>query len=125
MILSNFAGLDELNAEEWIVFRGKSVAKFESFVQLWREKLEKMEITPLTARLLSDLHKYKDFIPLMKYLKGDVFGDKHWSELCAILKIPAKSVDKLTFGDFLRAQDAAIANVNALKVANFENRNWP
>lgn len=56
---SIFTELEELNSEEWIVFRGKSVSKFESFLQVWEEKLEKVEVTPLTARLFSDLHKYK------------------------------------------------------------------
>lgn len=59
----------------------------------------------------------QDFIPLIKFLRGDAFGDKHWSELCTILKISSKSIDKLVFGDFLKAQDLIVANLDFIQVS--------
>ena len=59
---------------------------------------------------------FQDFIPQMKYLRGDIFSGKHWSELCAILQLKTKPVEKLTFGDFLGAQDAVLMNLNAIQV---------
>lgn len=58
----------------------------------------------------------QNFITHIKYLRGEAFSDKHWSELCALLKIPSKSIDHLTFGDFLKAQDAVISNLDAIQV---------
>lgn len=53
----------------------------------------------------------------MKYLRGEAFSDKHWSELCTMLKIPLKSVDKLTFGDFLKAENLIADNLDAIQVS--------
>lgn len=58
----------------------------------------------------------QDFTSHIKYLRGEAFSDKHWSELCTMLKIPLKSTDQLTFGDFLKAQELVNANIEALQV---------
>lgn len=58
----------------------------------------------------------QDFIPQIKFLRGDIFSNKHWTELCALLKLPLKPVEKLTFGDFLSAQDLVMTNLNAIQV---------
>ena len=42
-------------------------------------------------------------IPLLKYVRGDSFSDKHWVEMYNILGIPSGiAVDVLTFGELLK-----------------------
>jgi hypothetical protein len=49
-----------------------------------------------------------------------MFSDKHWLEMFGILGIPNKSVEMLTFGDFLNAKEKIAANTNALQVSTYE-----
>jgi hypothetical protein len=48
-----------------------------------------------------------------------MFSDKHWLEMFGILGIPNKSVEMLTFGDFLNAKEKITANANALQVSMY------
>lgn len=52
-------GLKEFATEEWTIFRSRCVGKFEFFLTKWEEKLSGMSVTPLTARLMTELRKYK------------------------------------------------------------------
>jgi hypothetical protein len=56
-------------------------------------------------------------LPSLKYVRGEMFSDKHWLEMFGILGIPSKSVEILTFGDFLNAKENIAANANALQVS--------
>lgn len=45
-----------------------------------------------------------------------MFSEKHWLEMFGILGIPSKSVELLTFADFLDVKERIAANANALQV---------
>lgn len=47
-----------------------------------------------------------------------MFADKHWSEMYGLLGIPAKRVETLVFGDFLKAKDMIIAKEKELQELN-------
>lgn len=55
-------------------------------------------------------------LPLLKYVRGDMFSEKHWLEMFGILGIPSKSVELLTFADFLDVKERIAANANSLQV---------
>lgn len=62
------------------------------------------ETTPVTVRLLRELQKYKSIIPTLKYLRGEMFSEKHWIELYNIIGIPFIAVEKLTFEHFIKVK---------------------
>ncbi|XP_042221258.1 cytoplasmic dynein 2 heavy chain 1-like isoform X2 [Homarus americanus] len=111
--------MQEFSDEEWIVFRSKTY-KFEEFLNNWGEKLRLSgETTSVTVRLIHELEKYKTIIPVLKYVRGEVFSEKHWIEMYSLLGIPTNlSVDKLTFGHFLKVRDALLQHNEALKEMN-------
>ncbi|XP_069942834.1 cytoplasmic dynein 2 heavy chain 1 isoform X1 [Cherax quadricarinatus] len=111
--------MQEFSNEEWIVFRSKTY-KFEEFLNSWSEKLRSSaETTPVTVRLIHEIEKYKAVIPLLKYVRGEVFSEKHWIEMYSLLGIPTNvTVDKLTFGHFLKVRDNLIQHGEALKEMN-------
>jgi len=45
-----------------------------------------------------------------------MFSEKHWLEMFGILGIPSKSVELLTFADFLDVKERIAANANTLQV---------
>lgn len=92
--------LENLTKVEWIVFRKRSF-KLEEFVQNWQKRLEEAPSTALSTRLLQELQKYEGILPLLKYLRGEDFTDKHWMEVFQLLGIIPKAVDSLTLSDFL------------------------
>lgn len=58
----------------------------------------------------------KALIPLFKYLRGEVFSDKHWLELFMILEMENKSPETLILGDFLTVKDKIIMSSQSLQV---------
>jgi hypothetical protein len=56
-------------------------------------------------------------LPSLKYVRGEMYSDKHWLEMFGILGIPSKSVEMLTFGDFLKVKEKIADNANALQVS--------
>lgn len=61
------------------------------------------ETTPVTVRLIHELENYRGMVPVLKYVRGEAFSDKHWIEMYNLLGIPSSTtIDKLTFGNFLQ-----------------------
>ena len=56
-------------------------------------------------------------MPSLKYIRGDMFSDKHWLEMFGILSMPSKSVEVLTFGDFLNVRERIASSTPALQVS--------
>lgn len=115
------SGLEEMAKEEWIFFRGK-IHKFESFLGEWVDKIQSSETdkrtTVVTVCLLQEISLYKDILPVLKYCRGDVFSNQHWSELFALLGMPNVPIENLTFRDFLNVKEAVAINAEALKDLN-------
>ena len=63
-------------------------------------------------------HKLKVILPVLKYVRGDIFSDKHWTEMFGILGIPSKKIDQLVFGDFLKVKERLGAKENELLELN-------
>lgn len=75
-----------------------------SFYHVSDDKLRSSgETTVVTVRLIHELEKYRAMLPVLKYVRGEVFSEKHWIEMYSILGIPTNvTIDKLTFGHFLK-----------------------
>ena len=97
--------LREMAQEEWIIFRSKSY-RFEEFLGQWYDQLQENskegKATTVTVRLLHEIERYKVVLPVLKYVRGEIFSDQHWTEMYGILGMPKKTVDKLVFNDFLQ-----------------------
>ncbi|KAK3100036.1 hypothetical protein FSP39_013759 [Pinctada imbricata] len=111
-------GLQELAKEDWISFRSKAYM-FEEFLSGWYEKLKSEEPTTMTVRLQKDIDKYKNVLPVLKWVRGEPLSQDHWSELFRMLHMPrGTTLEKLTFGQVLNASDEIIRNADALKELN-------
>ncbi|CAG2068393.1 unnamed protein product [Timema podura] len=60
----------------------------------------------------------QEMLPWLKFVHGDMFCDKHWMEMFALIGLPSKPVESLTFGDFLATKDNIIARANDLQELN-------
>ncbi|KAF4526157.1 hypothetical protein B566_EDAN008193 [Ephemera danica] len=134
-------GLNEISNEEWIAFRSKSF-KFEEFLckseQKMREMTESEGVVPLMVCLLREVEQYQGLLiknngdrahtkvlccvqallPVLKYIKGDMFSEKHWAEMLDMLSIPNKPVESLLFRDFLDVKENILAQTEQLQELN-------
>jgi dynein heavy chain 2 len=101
-----------------ITYRSKSY-RFEEFLGQWYDKLQNSkQATTVTIRLLQEIERYKVILPVLKYVRGDIFSEQHWTEMYGILGMPQKAVDKLIFEDFLHVKERLITAEDALKELN-------
>ncbi|CAG0920502.1 unnamed protein product, partial [Notodromas monacha] len=113
-------GMKEMQDEQWSVFRSQSY-KFEEYLTSWEEKLAQRtgDSSKLSIRLSQDIEKFKAVVPVLKFVRGDYFSDKHWLEIFSLVGIPTSvSPSQLTFGHLLNARDALLVNSDKLKEIN-------
>lgn len=112
------SGMEEMTKEEWIVFRSK-VFKFEDYLNSWKTKLNSQEkANTVTVKLLQEIEKTGQILPVLKYVRGDIFSDKHWTEMYGLLNMQPKKIDHLVFGDFLKVKDNLISREKELQELN-------
>ena len=71
----------------------------------------------MTVRLQKEIDKYKDVLPVLKWVRGEPLSQDHWLEVFRLLKMPkGTTLEKLTFGLVLASSDHIIQNADALKV---------
>lgn len=58
----------------------------------------------------------QEMVPALKYIRGDMFSEKHWVEMFSILGAPYKPIENLMFGDFLKIRDVIRNKIDALQV---------
>jgi dynein heavy chain 2 len=109
--------LREMSGEEWIIFRSKSY-RFEEFLSQWSDRLGATQATSVTVRLMREIEKYKAILPVLKYVRGEIFSDRHWTEMYGILGMPQKQTDKLVFDDFLQVRQRLVDKESELKELN-------
>ncbi|XP_047023303.1 cytoplasmic dynein 2 heavy chain 1 [Helicoverpa zea] len=86
--------------QEWIVFQ-KKIHLIEEFSVKWKSRLE--PFTVLTLYIQQELEKYSDLAPLLKYLRGNEFTERHWREVYSLLDMEYKKPDTLQVRDLLNA----------------------
>ncbi|CAF0783257.1 unnamed protein product [Rotaria sordida] len=122
--------LAELGKEDWVTFRSKTY-RFDEFLSNWQEKLrqlsnnestkssKKHSSSNMNIRIQQDIESYRLTTPLFKWVRGEALSTDHWSELFRILKLSRSiTLEKLTFGDILRAKDEIMNNSEQLKDLN-------
>jgi dynein heavy chain 2 len=120
--------LGELGKEDWVTFRSKTY-RFDEFLSGWQEKLRQLANTEsgksskkhsssnMNVRIQQDIDNYRLLAPLFKWVRGEALSPDHWLELFRILKLPRGiTLEKLTFGDILKAKDEIMSNSDQLKV---------
>ncbi|CAG0883700.1 unnamed protein product [Cyprideis torosa] len=112
-------GMADFEKEEWIVFRGK-VYMFEEYLTQWETKLQDAgETTTVTLALASEIEKHKAAVPVLKYVRGEAFSEKHWMEVFNLLGIPtATQATNLTFGQLLKSKEALLVHAEKIKELN-------
>ncbi|XP_022829187.1 cytoplasmic dynein 2 heavy chain 1 [Spodoptera litura] len=86
--------------QEWIVFQ-KKIHLIEEFSVKWKSRLEPFTI--VTLYIQQELEKYSDLAPLLKYLRGTDFTERHWHEVYSLLEMEYKKPDALQVRDLLGA----------------------
>lgn len=115
--------LSVLAKEDWVTFRSKTY-RFDEFLSTWQEKLrnssndsKKHSSSNMNVRIQQDIDNYRLLTPLFKYIRGEILSPDHWLELFRILKLPRGiTLEKLTFGDILKAKDEIMSQSSQLKV---------
>ncbi|KAH1021193.1 hypothetical protein HUJ04_010735 [Dendroctonus ponderosae] len=71
---------EKFSSQYWIVFR-KKCYELEDFIQTWEQRFnQENTLSRFVPTILLDLQKYKDIAPALKYVKGEDFSEKHWSD---------------------------------------------
>ncbi|PAA68244.1 hypothetical protein BOX15_Mlig013490g1 [Macrostomum lignano] len=112
------SGLQDLAKEDWISFRSRYYV-FEEFLGQWFDRLREEEPTSMTVRLQKEIDKYKDVLPVLKWVRGEPLGPDHWLDLFRLIHLPrGTTLERLTFGNLLSVSSEIIANAEALKELN-------
>ena len=110
--------MKEMANEEWIIFRSKSY-KFEEFLNDWNEKISNStQKSSLTVRLVKELESYQQILPVLKYVRGEIFSEHHWNEMFGIVQMPRKGISELKFKDFLDVKEKVIDKEQELQELN-------
>ncbi|XP_056138994.1 cytoplasmic dynein 2 heavy chain 1 [Lampris incognitus] len=112
-------GFTEKAQEDWITFRGRTYM-FEEFLFGWQDRLRKLEQpTVMSVKLQSEVDKYKNLIPVLKYVRGEHLSQDHWLDMFRLLGLPrGTTVERLTFSDLLNVADTIIEKAQELKDLN-------
>ena len=108
-------GLQQFVEEDWVSFRGRTHL-FGDFLDSWAARLKEMPNNSVSLRIRADMEHYQGAMPVLKYLRGDVFGADHWVEFFRIVGFDSTtSIDKLTFGQLVGAAEQIVRNEEAIK----------
>ncbi|KAM8977653.1 cytoplasmic dynein 2 heavy chain 1 [Pelodytes ibericus] len=114
-----YQGLNERAKEDWISYRSKYFG-FEEYLLSWHERLRKLEEhTTMSVKLQKDIDRYKNVVPVLKYVRGDHLSQDHWLDLFRLLGLPkGTTLEKLLFGDLLKVADIIMSKASELKDLN-------
>ncbi|XP_068612804.1 cytoplasmic dynein 2 heavy chain 1 isoform X2 [Brachionichthys hirsutus] len=112
-------GFTEKAQEDWITFRSK-VYVFEEFLFSWQDRLRKLEQpTAMSVKLQGEVDKYKNMIPVLKYVRGEHLSQDHWLDMFHLLGLPkGTTLERLTFNDLLGVANAIVEKAMELKDLN-------
>ena len=119
MLFDEFSGaLQKMADESWIDFRSH-LFDFNDLMDTWMSRLKNEQTNVVTIRIRSDLDKFADFAPLMKYLRGDAYSTDHWAELFRLLRFEkGMTLELLKFDTFLGQCDLIIELSDDIRALN-------
>eukprot|EP00796_Vickermania_ingenoplastis_P008408 gene8408-5889_t len=97
--------LDIIRKEDWLTFRAHTY-QFNDFCKDWKSKAKKTDSKEkenvVSDYLVSLIDGWEEFLPVLKFCRGDGWMTEHWNELFRLLDIPkGMTSTELTFGDIL------------------------
>ncbi|KAM9317805.1 cytoplasmic dynein 2 heavy chain 1 [Pholidichthys leucotaenia] len=112
-------GFREKAQEDWITFRSKTHV-FEEFLFTWQDRLRKLEQpTVMSVKLQGEVDKYKNMVPVLKYVRGEHLSQDHWLDMFRLLGLPrGTTLERLTFNDLLGVAHTIIEKALELKDLN-------
>ncbi|KAA8593993.1 hypothetical protein FQN60_004827, partial [Etheostoma spectabile] len=112
-------GFTEKAQEDWITFRSKTYL-FEEFLFTWQDRLRKLEQpTAMSVKLQGEVDKYKNMVPVLKYVRGEHLSQDHWLDMFRLLGLPrGTTLERLTFNDLLGVANIIIEKSLELKDLN-------
>uniref|UniRef100_A0A3P9QAB0 Cytoplasmic dynein 2 heavy chain 1 n=1 Tax=Poecilia reticulata TaxID=8081 RepID=A0A3P9QAB0_POERE len=112
-------GFTEKAQEDWITFRSKTYV-FEEFLFTWQDRLRKQEKpTAMSVKLQGEVDKYKNMVPVLKYVRGEHLSQDHWLDMFRLLGLPrGTTLERLTFNDLLGVANTIIEKALELKDLN-------
>ncbi|XP_071781183.2 cytoplasmic dynein 2 heavy chain 1 [Centroberyx gerrardi] len=112
-------GFTEKAQEDWITFRSKTYV-FEEFLFAWQDRLRKLEQpTAMSVKLQGEVDKYKNLVPVLKYVRGEHLSQDHWLDMFRLLGLPrGTTLERLTFNDLLSVATTIIDKALELKDLN-------
>ncbi|XP_068440329.1 cytoplasmic dynein 2 heavy chain 1 isoform X1 [Clinocottus analis] len=112
-------GFTEKAQEDWITFRSKTYA-FEEFLFAWQDRLRKLEQpTAMSVKLQGEVDKYKNMVPVLKYVRGEHLSQDHWLDMFRLLGLPkGTTLERLTFKDILGVANTIVEKALELKDLN-------
>ncbi|XP_017286523.1 cytoplasmic dynein 2 heavy chain 1 isoform X3 [Kryptolebias marmoratus] len=112
-------GFNEKAQEDWISFRSKTYV-FEEFLFTWQERLRKLEQpTAMSVKLQAEVDKYKNMVPVLKYVRGEHLSQDHWLDMFRLLGLPrGTTLERLTFNDLLGVANTITEKALELKDLN-------
>ncbi|KAM9359311.1 cytoplasmic dynein 2 heavy chain 1 isoform 6-T6 [Symphorus nematophorus] len=112
-------GFTEKAQEDWITFRSKTYV-FEEFLFTWQDRLRKLEQpTAMSVKLQGEVDKYKNMIPVLKYVRGEHLSQDHWLDMFRLLGLPrGTTLERLTFNDLLCVANTITEKALELKDLN-------
>uniref|UniRef100_A0A3Q1F2C8 Dynein heavy chain tail domain-containing protein n=1 Tax=Acanthochromis polyacanthus TaxID=80966 RepID=A0A3Q1F2C8_9TELE len=111
-------GFTEKAQEDWITFRSKTYV-FEEFLFMWQDRLRKLEQpTAMSVKLQGEVDKYKNMVPVLKYVRGEHLSQDHWLDMFRLLGLPrGTTLERLTFNDLLGVANTITEKALELKVS--------
>ncbi|XP_036005544.1 cytoplasmic dynein 2 heavy chain 1 isoform X1 [Fundulus heteroclitus] len=112
-------GFTEKAQEDWITFRSKTYV-FEEFLFTWQDRLRKLEKpTAMSVKLQGEVDKYKNMVPVLKYVRGEHLSQDHWLDMFRLLGLPrGTTLERLTFNDLLGVANTITEKALELKDLN-------
>uniref|UniRef100_A0AAQ5YAS5 Dynein heavy chain tail domain-containing protein n=1 Tax=Amphiprion ocellaris TaxID=80972 RepID=A0AAQ5YAS5_AMPOC len=111
-------GFTEKAQEDWITLRSKTYV-FEEFLFTWQDRLRKLkQPTAMSVKLQGEVDKYKNMVPVLKYVRGEHLSQDHWLDMFRLLGLPrGTTLERLTFNDLLGVANTIIEKALELKVS--------
>ncbi|CAG6004611.1 unnamed protein product [Menidia menidia] len=112
-------GFTEKAHEDWITFRTRTYL-FEEFLFTWQDRLRKLEKpTVMSVKLQAEVDKYKNMMPVLKYVRGEHLSQDHWLDMFRLLGLPrGTTLERLIFSDLLGVANTITEKALELKDLN-------
>jgi dynein heavy chain 2 len=107
------AGIQELAKSDWITIRTKSHL-LEEHLEKWSERLRTRDIDSLSTTILQDIDTYREFLPQIKFIRGDSWQPEHWGEFFRLTSIKGITLAELTFGHLINARNAISKHISSI-----------